>query len=428
MVKFLEEYWGRKTLRGAALGVTAALASVMPAPAYSSDVKEVGVPSQLPGPGPFIFASAEEARVKVEIIASGLSHAYSLAFLPDGDALIVERGLRLRLLRGATGADPKLIAQPIANIPTYVDLPHLHPDDVLGIQAIALDPDFATNRQIFFTYNKPIGLDTATQRITAATVLARGELDGMRLTKLKDLLQGEAVVGAGGSRILFGRGNEVFVSVGALSVGDIDSAQRTDNIYGKILRISRDGTIPPDNPFVKTAGARPEIWTYGHRDPLGLAMDPRSGRILASEHGPQGGDELNEIRPGGNYGWPRFTFGTDYGGSSLPTNPVAADIQAPLMFWSPSVAPNGIAFYTGEILPEWKNNLFVTSARRGQINGTGALLRIVLNDNLQEVRQEILLDSLHQRLKDVRQGPDGKLYVVTDEDQSVVMRIGPAAP
>ena len=339
MVKFLEEYWGRKTLRGAALGVTAALASVMPAPAYSSDVKEVGVPSQLPGPGPFIFASAEEARVKVEIIASGLSHAYSLAFLPDGDALIVERGLRLRLLRGATGADPKLIAQPIANIPTYVDLPHLHPDDVLGIQAIALDPDFATNRQIFFTYNKPIGLDTATQRITAATVLARGELDGMRLTKLKDLLQGEAVVGAGGSRILFGRSNEVFVSVGALSVGDVDSAQRTDNIYGKILRISRDGTIPPDNPFVKTAGARPEIWTYGHRDPLGLA-----------------------------------------------------------------------------------------SARRGQINGTGALLRIVLNDNLQEVRQEILLDSLHQRLKDVGQGPDGKLYVVTDEDQSVVMRIGPAAP
>ena len=428
MVKFLEEYWGRKTLRGAALGVTAALASVMPAPAYSSDVKEVGVPSQLPGPGPFIFASAEEARVKVEIIASGLSHAYSLAFLPDGDALIVERGLRLRLLRGATGADPKLIAQPIANIPTYVDLPHLHPDDVLGIQAIALDPDFATNRQIFFTYNKPIGLDTATQRIPAATVLARGELDGMRLTKLKDLLQGEAVVGAGGSRILFGRSNEVFVSVGALSVGDVDSAQRTDNIYGKILRISRDGTIPPDNPFVKTAGARPEIWTYGHRDPLGLAMDPRSGRILASEHGPQGGDELNEIRPGGNYGWPRFTFGTDYGGSSLPTNPVAADIQAPLMFWSPSVAPNGIAFYTGEILPEWKNNLFVTSARRGQINGTGALLRIVLNDNLQEVRQEILLDSLHQRLKDVGQGPDGKLYVVTDEDQSVVMRIGPAAP
>ncbi|WP_417613247.1 PQQ-dependent sugar dehydrogenase [Parasphingorhabdus sp.] len=425
MVKLVEEYWGRLTVRGAVLGLTAALALVPAAPAFSSDVKEVGVPSELPGAGPFIFSSAEEARVKVEIIARGLSHAYGLALLPAGDALIVERGVALRLLRGATGSDPQLIAQPIANIPSYLDAPHLHPDDVLGIQAVALDPDFATNRQVFFTYNKPVGFDPAAQRITAATILARGELHGLRLTKLKDLLEGEVAVGTGGSRILFGQNDDLFVSVGALSIGDTNSAQRTDNIYGKVLRISRNGAIPTDNPFVDTAGARPEIWTYGHRDPLGLAMDPRSARIVASEHGPQGGDELNEILPGRNYGWPRFTFGTEYGGSSLPVNPVGNGTEAPMMFWSPSIAPNGITFYTGDILPEWKNNLFVTSARRGQINGTGALIRVVFNDNLQEVRQEVLLDPLHQRFKDVRQGPDGLLYAVTDEENSVVLRIGP---
>ena len=425
MGKILEEYWGRLTFRGAALGLAAALTSVPASPAYSSDVKEVGLPSELPGPGPFIFSSAEEAKVKVEIIARGLSHAYSLTFLPDGDALVVERGARLRLLRGATSSDPQLIAQPIANIPAYADAPHLHPDDVLGIQAVALDPDFATNKQIFFTYNKPIGFDPEAQRITSATILARGELHGQRLTKLTDLLVGEVVVGTGGSRILFGQNDDLFVSVGALSIGDTDSAQRTDNIYGKILRIARDGAIPTDNPFVETKGARPEIWTYGHRDPLGLAMDPRSGRIVASEHGPQGGDELNEILPGRNYGWPRFTFGTEYGGSSLPVNPVGNGTEAPVMFWSPSIAPNGITYYTGDILPGWKNNLFVTSARRGQINGTGALIRVVLNENLQEIRQEVLLDALHQRFKDVRQGPDGLLYAVTDEENSVVLRIGP---
>ncbi|MEJ2458887.1 MAG: PQQ-dependent sugar dehydrogenase [Novosphingobium sp.] len=352
-------------------------------------------------------------------------HGYSLAFLPNGDALVVERGARLRLLRRATGPDPELVAQPIANVPEYSNVPHLQPDDVLGIQAVALDPDFAANRMVFFTYNKPIGYDPVAKHITAATILARGKLDGLRLTEVKDLLVGEAVVGVGGSRILCTRDGDVFVSVGAESVGDNNSAQSTETIYGKVLRIRRDGTIPADNPFAKSPGARPEIWTYGHRDPLGLAMDPRSGRIVASENGPQGGDELNMLLPGRNYGWPLYTFGTDYGGSKLSSNPVGKGAQAPLMIWSPSIAPAGITFYTSDAMPRWKNNLLVASARRGQINGTGALIRVVFNDNLQEIREEVLLDGLHQRFKDVRQGPDGMLYAVTDVDKAVVLRIGP---
>ncbi|MEO5598426.1 MAG: PQQ-dependent sugar dehydrogenase [Novosphingobium sp.] len=365
------------------------------------------------------------ATVKVDIIARGLSHAYSLTFLPGGDALIVERGARLRLVRQATGGKTELVAQPIANVPEYSKAPNLHPFDVLGIQDVKLHPQFATNRLIYFTYNRPVGFDAAAKRITAATVLAQARLDGLSLTDVKDLLIGEPRVAVGGSRILIGRDGHLFVAVGALSEGDVQSSQRKDNIYGKVLRIGLDGSIPATNPFSHTKGARREIWTFGHRDPLGLAIDPRSGRIVASEHGPQGGDELNELLPGRNYGWPNSTYGTEYSGSRLPAAPVRTGTQAPLQIWSPGIAPNGITFYTGAAMPGWTNNLFVASARRGQINGTGALIRVVFNERLQEIRQEVLLDGLHQRFKDVQQGPDGLLYAVTDEDKAVVVRIGP---
>lgn len=395
------------------------------APGLAADVPEVGVPADLPGPGPFLSASAEQPALKTEIVASGLAHIYSLAFLPGGDALVVERGARLRLLRQATGSKPELVAQPIANVPDYSNAPNIHAFDVLGIQDVKPHPAFATNRLIYFTYNRPVGFDAKAKRITAATVLAQARLEGLALTDVTDVLVGEPRVAVGGSRILIARDGHLFVAVGALSEGDIQSGQRKDTIYGKVLRIRLDGSIPASNPFFRTKGGRREIWTYGHRDPLGLAIDPRSGRFLASEHGPQGGDELNELLPGRNYGWPASTYGTEYGGSRLPVAPVRAGTQPPLQIWSPSIAPNGITFYTGAALPGWTNNLFVASARRGQINGTGALIRVVFNDQLQEMRQEVLLDGLHQRFKDVQQGPDGLLYAVTDEDKAVVVRIGP---
>ncbi|MBB3859340.1 glucose/arabinose dehydrogenase [Novosphingobium hassiacum] len=407
--------------------VLGACVVALSSPALCADVEEVGLRPVPVADAPYSFDSAEQHDIRVQVIARGLAHGYSLAFLPGGDALIVERGARLRLLRGATSAKPELLPTAIAGVPDYSVQDHLHPDDVLGIQDIALHPQFASNGLIYFTYNKPITFDAKAGRLTVSSILASARLDGMRLTSVKDIMVGEPVIGAGGSRIQFGADGVVFVSVGALSTGDIMSAQRLDNIYGKVLRLRLDGSIPADNPFFGRKGARAEILTYGHRDPLGLAIDPRSGALIASEHGPQGGDELNHIQPGRNYGWPTSTYGNEYGGSPLPHAPVAPGTQGPMMTWLPAIAPAGIAFYDATRFAHWKNNLFIASARRGQINGTGAIIRVVFNDKLQELRQEVLLDSLHQRFKDIRQGPDGLLYALTDEADSIVVRLAPSA-
>lgn len=417
-----------KIAKMTAVGLLALAVGAMPGigEVHAAEEEEVSVPSAMPGEGPFLYQTAEQSRMKVEVVARGLAHGYSLAFLPGGDLLIVERGQRLRLLRGATTASPRLESAAIADVPTYGNVEHLHRDDLFGIQDVVAHPEFAKNGLLYFTYNRPEAYDAGADRVKGSIILARAKLDGLRLTKKQDLIVGEPVIGTGGSRIIFDGQGSLFVSVGGLSTGDVEASQRTDNIYGKVLRIRPDGTIPADNPFFGTSGARKEVWTYGHRDPLGLAIDPRSGRLVASEHGPQGGDEINLLMPGRNYGWPTFSYGTVYGGSKLPHAPVGQGTEGPLMVWMPAIAPNGITFYTGDAMPGWKNNLFVTSARRGQINGTGSLVRVVTTDDLDEKRQEALLTDLHQRFKDVKQGPDGYLYALTDEAESVVLRLRPA--
>jgi glucose/arabinose dehydrogenase len=183
--------------------------------------------------------------------------------------------------------------------------------------------------------------------------------------------------------------------------------------------------VPADNPFAGKPNTRPEIFSYGHRDQLGLAVHPQTGAVLNAEHGPNGGDEVNLIRPGRNYGWPRFSFGRNYDGSVLSELPLAAGIEAPLVVWIPSIAPSGLTFYTGDRFPAWKGNLFVGSSRRGEVPGTGGLERVVFNEQLGELRRETLLTPLHQRIRDVRQGPDGLLYVITDEDDGTLLRIEP---
>jgi glucose/arabinose dehydrogenase len=413
-------------VRGAAYLSAALLAMALATSAGGAEPKPVGLEPVPVGPGPYHYDTAEQHGIRVDILARGLAHGYSFAFLPNGDALIVERGVRLRLLRNATGANPALVGTPVAGAPDFSSTENIHPDDVLGIQDVVLHPDFAKNHLLYYTYNRPVSYDAGAKRLNVATVLARARLKDLRLTEAEDLLVGEAAVGVGGSRILFARDNELFISVGGLSIGDIESTQRTDNIYGKVLRIRPDGTVPSDNPFAKTKGARPEIYTFGHRDPLGLAFERVSGSIIASEHGPQGGDELNRILPGRNYGWPKYTYGVEYGGSPLPMTPVGPGTEPPVMIWMPAIAPAGIALYDGDRIPGWKGNLFIASARRGEIDGTGALIRVVFNDKLQEIRQESLLDGLRQRFKDVRQGPDGLLYALTDERDSVLLRISPA--
>lgn len=407
------------------LSTAALLSTTLVGPVRGADEIEVGITPAAVGAGPFQYDTAEQHDIRVDILARGLAHGFTVAFLPDRDVLIVERGARLRLLRNATGPSPELVTTPISGVPDFGGTAHAVPDDMLGLQDVALHPDFQKNQLLYYTYNRPAGFDAPSGRLRVATVLARARLQDMRLVEAKDILVGEPVQGAGGSRILTTNDKRVYVGVGALSRGDLEAAQRTDNIYGKVLRVDADGKIPDDNPFVQEKGARREIYSLGHRDVLGLAIDPRSGAIIGSEHGPQGGDEINHILPGRNYGWPRYTYGTEYGGSTLPTNPVGPGTEPPLTIWMPSIAPSGIAFYDADKIPAWKNNLFIASARRGQINGTGALIRVVLNEKLQEVRQEVLLDGLRQRFKDVRVGPDGLLYALTDESDSLLLRISP---
>ena len=370
----------------------------------------------------YVFDSAEQHRIRVDVVARGLAHPFSFALLPNGDALIVERGADLRLLRHATaaGGNPMLEPEPVAGAPKPAGFRGG------GLHDIALHPDFARNGLVYFTYNRPGPVPPVTdppQRRPVAVTLARARFDGNRLHDAEDLFVGEMLPGSSGSRIAFAPGDKIFMTTGA-PFGD--EAQQLDNVYGKVLRLNTDGSVPADNPFVDRAGARPEIYSYGHRDQLGLTVEPASGTVLAAEHGPNGGDEVNLILPGRNYGWPDYSFGRSYEGPRISDVPLGEDTEQPLILWIPSIAPTGMAFYEGDRLPAWDGNLFVGSSRHGEIPRTGGLERLVLNDKLEELRRESLLTDLHQRIRDVREGPDGLLYVVTDEDDGALLRISPA--
>ena len=368
---------------------------------------------------PYTFDTAEQHRIRVVVVARGLPHPFSLTFLPNGDAIIAERGAGLRLVRGATGTTPRLEPAAVAGVPQQPSF------RTGGLQEIALHPQYATNRLVYFTFNKagePVTGGQPGQR-QSAIALMRARLDGASLTDVREIFTGDWQNGASGSRLAFGPGATVFITTGA-PFGD--QAQNLNTVYGKVLRLKDDGTVPPDNPFAGRTGVRPEIFSLGHRDQLGLTIHPATGQILTAEHGPNGGDEVNVILPGRNYGWPKITFGRDYQGPRLSESPVAPGIEPPLVLWIPSIAPTGLTFYTGDRFPAWKGNLFVGSARRGEIPRTGGLERVVVNDKLEELRRETLLTELHQRIRDVRQGPDGLLYVITDEDDGALLRIEPA--
>jgi glucose/arabinose dehydrogenase len=421
---------GAPALASAVLGLLPLGLAAPPAKAQQADI---GIAAVTLGAGPYLFDTAEQHRIRVDVVVRGLPHPFSLAFLPDGDALISERGGNLRLVRHATGAGG---AQPMLEAAPVTGAPEPGAFRGAGLHEIAAAPDFATSRLVYFTYNRPAaessssapagtpaGTGAAPARPRAAIALARARLEGLRLVDREELFAGEEQPGTSGSRLAFGPGGMLFMTTGAPFDG---SAQRLDSVYGKVLRLGMDGSIPKDNPFVGRAGARPEIYSLGHRDQLGLAVEPRTGAVLAAEHGPNGGDEINLILPGRNYGWPEYSFGRDYQGPRISKVPLGPDTEQPLILWIPSIAPTGLAFYTGDRFPAWQGNLFVGSARRGEIPRTGGLERVVVNDRLEELRRERLLTDLHQRIRDVRQGPDGLLYVVTDEDDGALLRISPA--
>jgi aldose sugar dehydrogenase len=383
---------------------------------------EVGIaPVKLPDK-PYVFDTAEQHGIRVSVVVRGVNHPFSLAFLPNGDALVTERSTRLLLVHnvasgkgGAAMLDPKPIA----------GTPEPNSQRTSGLHEVAVHPQFAKNSLVYFTYNK-IGAevpDSKPPRRQTAVTLARGRLEGGALHDVKELFSGEWQAGSSGSRLAFGNDGLIYMTTGAPFNM---AAQDLGSVYGKVLRLEDDGGVPADNPFVGRAGARPEVYTYGHRDQLGLVVHP-NGTVLAAEHGPNGGDEINEILPGRNYGWPNYSYGRNYDGPRISAMPVVDGIEQPLVLWVPSIAPTGLAVYTGDKLPAWRGNLFIGSARIGEIPRTGGLERVVLNDKLEELRRERLLDGLHQRIRDVRQGPDGLLYVITDEDDGALLRIEPAA-
>ena len=385
-----------------------------------------GLPAQAPDLGfspadltaaPFEFETAEQQGIRVEVVARGFGRPFSLAFLPSGDALISERGVGLRLVRDATGVrgETALVEMPVGGGP---------PRGVGrtgGLHEVVAHPDFESNGLVYYTYNAA-GEPNADGQATSVVTLARAlYLDG-RLIAPEILFQGEAVTGQSGSRLSFAPDGYLYMTTGA-PFGD--EAQRNDNVYGKVLRLTEDGGIPDDNPFAGVSGARGEVFTLGHRDQLGLTSHPESGAVLAVEHGPNGGDKVNRILPGRNYGWPEFSFGRSYEGPRHSEMPLGPNTEQPLILWLPSIGPTGLTFYFGDRIPEWKGNLFVGSARRGEIPGTGGLERIVLNENLEELRRESLLGPLRARIRDVRQGPDELLYVITDDTNPVLLRISP---
>jgi aldose sugar dehydrogenase len=343
--------------------------------------------------------------------------------LPSGDALVSERSGKLRIVRNAVGAGGKpasLDAEPIAGIPA-LDPPYRNG----GLHDLALHPQFAQNQLVYFSFNKagnppPPDAKPPIRRESSVTLM-RGKLAGNKLTNVEELFAGESG-STSGSRIAFGKDGMVYMTTGA-PFGD--QGQRTDSVYGKVLRVTDTGKAPADNPFVGKAGARPEVFTMGHRDQLGLTVHPLTGTVLAAEHGPNGGDEVNLILPGHNYGWPKVTFGHTYEGPRMTESATAPGIDEPQIYWVPSIGPSGLAFYTGDRFPQWKGNLFVGSVRRGEIPRTGGLERVVVTEKVEEIRRETLLTELHQRIRDVRQGPDGLLYVLTDEDDGALLRIEP---
>ncbi|MEP7313607.1 MAG: PQQ-dependent sugar dehydrogenase [Pseudomonadota bacterium] len=372
----------------------------------------------------YLFDTAEQHRIRVTVVARGLKHPFSLALLPSGDALVTERGGALRLVRnaGGTGGKPaQLVDAPVAGVPV---LEPAYRNG--GLHDLVLHPQFAQNGLVYFTFNKPGDLapavGNAPPRRRSRLALLRARFDGTKLTNVQELFVGDQG-GTSGSRVAFGKDGMVYVTTGAPGG---EEAQRLDTIYGKVLRLKDDGTVPADNPFVGRSGASGAVFSLGHRDQLGLTVHPLTGAVLAAEHGPNGGDEVNVILPGRNYGWPKISFGRNYDGPRISPLPVAEGIEQPLVVWLPSIGPTGLAVYTGDRLAAWQGNLFVGSVRRGEVPRTGGLERVVVNDKLEELRRETLLTELHQRIRDVRQGGDGLLYVVTDEDDGALLRIEPA--
>jgi glucose/arabinose dehydrogenase len=352
----------------------------------------------------------------------GLSHPYALAFLPDGNFLITERAGRLRIVRNGV-LDP----QPISGMPQVLDR------NLRGLNDVALHPLFTENQWVYFTYFKPV----AGSNEIATAVLGRGRFDGgSALTEVRDIFATDtAVAGPCAARFVFGRDGKIYLAIGIpipararTGVATTTDAQDPNSHFGKVLRLNDDGSAPSDNPFAGRPGHKPELWALGIRNAMSMVVHPETGEIWETENGPQGGDEINIIRAGRNYGWPVISYGRSYGGDvtgdsgPVTDQPSAPGMEQPLLFWAPSIALSGMAFYTGDRFPQWKGSVFV-----GALVGEQLQL-IAMNQRGLPVRRQSLLKELKQRIREVRQAPDGLLYLLTDEAAGALLRIEPVQP
>lgn len=346
----------------------------------------------------------QEQRLRIVEVTDGLEHPWGLAFLPDGRMLVSERPGRLRLIN-----DGQLEPQPIAGLPAIVA------QGQGGLLDVAVHPAFADNRLVYFAYtadrDKGIGVN-----------VARAELDGRRLRNLEVIFQAQPGTTSGrhfGARLVFTKDAFLYITLG--DHGQMERAQQPQDHAGSMIRLHDDGRVPLDNPGRDKQEWQGAIYSIGHRNIQGAALHPRSGELWTHEHGPQGGDEINIIRVGRNYGWPVITYGVNYGtGTKIGFGTRRPGMEQPLYYWDPSIAPSGMAFYTGDQFPAWQGNLFV-GALRGQM-----LVRLQL-DGDQVVAEERLLRSSVGRIRDVRQGPDGLLYLLTDQRNGALLRLEPDA-
>jgi glucose/arabinose dehydrogenase len=347
---------------------------------------------------------------KTERIVGGLEHPWSIAWMPDGSALITERPGRLRVLR-----NERLQPEPVAGLPAICS-----DCGQGGLLDVALHPDFVRNRLVYVTY--AAGDDDSNW-----TALARGRLDGIRLHDVEIIFRNPDKKSGGqhfGSRLVWLTDGTLLMSIGdggnppISFAGDLirKQAQSTGTLFGSVVRLTADGRPPPDNPLIDRPGARPEIYSWGHRNIQGMTVDARNGRVWANEHGSRGGDELNIIEAGANYGWPEVTYSMEYWGPRISDETSRPGVKDPVVVWTPSIAPSGLALYTGDEFPHWQGDLFSGALKYEQVR------RLDLH-NGRVVGQEKL--SIGKRVRDVRQGPDGGLYLLTDEAHGELLRILP---
>lgn len=346
----------------------------------------------------------ETGKIRVNTVAEGLENIWSLAFLPDGNMLVTEKRGRMRIVT-ATGK----VGEPLQG------LPKIHNQGQAGLLDVVLAPDFASSKKIYFSYSEP------DEKGKNSTAVSHAILNGNKLENVTRIFSQQPKVDSNnhyGSRLVWGEDGTLFVTLGE-RYSEKDKSQTLDNHQGKVVRINADGSVPDDNPFVKTPGALPEIWSYGHRNVQGAAINPQTKKLWTGEHGPQGGDELNIDEAGKNYGWPVITYGENYGGGKIGEGTHKQGMEQPVYKWVPSIATAGFIFYTGNKFPQWKNNILLASLKEQTV------VRLVLEgDNI--VKEERLLkNELGQRYRSILQGPDGLLYLVTDESKAKILQLSP---